>query len=151
MQYVEVRSRELSSVFDYMAQDVAVATDGAGQKLTDVHFEDEPGRQSAAKLLTRNEARRIATAMLSAGIETDSRSLLRYLAHSIHSSRLLTRRARFVVTGRPGHHWPNAGRVDGGDQHLPTSGFGARLDRHPERLETVTLPRNCHDTCGTRG
>ncbi len=33
--------------------------DGAGQKLTYVHFEDEPGRQSAAKLLTRNEARRI--------------------------------------------------------------------------------------------
>ena len=73
MRYVEVRSRELPSVFDYMAQDVAVATDGAGQKLTYVHFEDEPGRQSAAKLLTRNEARRIAAAMLSAGIETDSR------------------------------------------------------------------------------
>jgi hypothetical protein len=73
MRYVEVRSRELPSVFDYMAQDVAVAIDGAGQKLTYVHFEDEPGRQSAAKLLTRNEARRIAAAMLSAGIETDSR------------------------------------------------------------------------------
>jgi len=38
-----------------MAQDVAVATDGAGQKLTYVYFEDEPGRQSAAKLLTCNE------------------------------------------------------------------------------------------------
>ena len=75
MRYVEVRSRELPSVFDYMAQDVAVATDGAGQKLTYVHFEDEPGRQSAAKLLTRNEARRIAAAMLSA---------VRYPAHSIH-------------------------------------------------------------------
>jgi hypothetical protein len=68
MQYVEVRSRELPSVFDYMAQDVAVATDGAGQKLAYVYFEDEPGRQSAAKLLTRNEARRIAAAKLSAPV-----------------------------------------------------------------------------------
>jgi hypothetical protein len=35
-------------------------TDGAGQKLAFVYFEDEPGRRSAAKLLTKDDARRIA-------------------------------------------------------------------------------------------
>jgi hypothetical protein len=32
-------------------------TDGAGQKLAYAYSEDEPGRRSAAKLLTKDESR----------------------------------------------------------------------------------------------
>ena len=34
--------------------------DSAGQKLSYVYYEEEPGRRSAAKLLSKDEARRIA-------------------------------------------------------------------------------------------
>jgi hypothetical protein len=37
-----------------------VVRDNSGHKVAFVYFEDEPGRRSAAKLLTRDEARRIA-------------------------------------------------------------------------------------------
>jgi hypothetical protein len=35
--------------------------DADGQQLAHVYFEDEPGRRSAAKLLSKDEARRIAS------------------------------------------------------------------------------------------
>jgi hypothetical protein len=37
-----------------------IVRDHGGQALAYVYFEEEPGRRAAAKLLTRDEARRIA-------------------------------------------------------------------------------------------
>jgi hypothetical protein len=43
-----------------LGQDCFIVRDAAGQALAYVYFEEEPGRRAAAKLLTRDEARRIA-------------------------------------------------------------------------------------------
>ncbi len=40
--------------------DCFIVRDHGGQALAYVYFEEEPGRRSAAKLLTKDEARRIA-------------------------------------------------------------------------------------------
>ena len=37
-----------------------VVRDGNGQQLAYIYYENEPGRRSAAKLLSKDEARRIA-------------------------------------------------------------------------------------------
>ena len=39
----------------------SVVRDATGQALSYVYYENEPGRRSAAKLLSKDEARRIAT------------------------------------------------------------------------------------------
>ena len=46
-----------------------IVRDRSGQALAHVYFEDEPGRRSAAKLLTPEEARRIALTLLPPGVE----------------------------------------------------------------------------------
>jgi len=43
-----------------LGQDCYVGRDANGHALAYVYFEDEPGRLSAAHLMTRDEARRIA-------------------------------------------------------------------------------------------
>jgi hypothetical protein len=48
------------SVEDTGTGSAFVVKDGSGQNLAYVYYEEEPGRRSAAKLLTKDEARRIA-------------------------------------------------------------------------------------------
>jgi hypothetical protein len=50
--------RSFPSPWDYLAS--FVVRDADGQQLAYVYYESEPGRRSAAKLLTKDEARRIA-------------------------------------------------------------------------------------------
>jgi endo-1,4-beta-D-glucanase Y len=48
------------SVEDTGTGSAFVVVDASGQKLAYVYYEEEPGRRSAAKMLTKDEARRIA-------------------------------------------------------------------------------------------
>jgi len=45
---------------DRRVRGIFIVRDANGQALAYVYFEEEPGRRTAAKLLTRDEARRIA-------------------------------------------------------------------------------------------
>ena len=48
------------SVEDTGTGSAFVVMDGSGQKLAYVYYEEEPGRRSAGKMLTKDEAWRIA-------------------------------------------------------------------------------------------
>jgi hypothetical protein len=59
LQNVRKRVKKFSSARDAAA---LVLRDQNGQALPYIYFEDEPRRRSATKLLTKDEARRIAVA-----------------------------------------------------------------------------------------